>query len=97
MQNALNCPTLKFGTCPCTKASLVQIVGKSSGTDLFRNGPGKNLFDDSGLFVADQKILNRLPLFVSASGVSQAVSISNRATGIITFLVHLTKPCLDAQ
>lgn len=62
---------------------MVQIVGKSGGTDLFRNSPGKNLFDNGGLFVANLKILNRLPLFVSASGVGQAISISNRATGIM--------------
>ena len=97
MQNALNCPTLKFGTCPCTKASLAQIVGEGCGANLFRNGPSENLFDDGGLFIADHKILNRLSLFVSAPGVSQTISISDRATGIIAFLVHLTKPCLDAQ
>ena len=50
---------------------------------MFRNSPGKNLFDNGGLFVANLKILNRLPLFVSASGVGQAISISNRATGIM--------------
>lgn len=76
---------------------MVQSVGESCGANLFENGPNKNLFDNGGLFVTDQKILNRLSLFVLASGVSQAVSISNRATGIIAFLVHLTKPCLDAQ